>query len=270
MKFYSFSFVFKIFISFVILLIIEGIFHNYYYKFSHHLSFLEYKMLAGPNPDIWNENGIVEIVQFIFLFFSVIIFSIYYYNFKKNHSIKVLNYILILYLLGMIYFLLEEISWGQHIFGWKTLSFFKEVNTQNENNFHNINNLLNELPRSLLTLWCALGFLFYKYLKKFKGIPSDLLNFILPSKNLINISILLIVVLVPDLIIDKFNLHPGAPIFNSQIYVVDTIAPHEIFDFISLNFLRLSELHELIFSFYMLIHSFYLMKIIYLKNKTIY
>lgn len=266
MKLCTFNFVFKIFILFIILLIIEGIFHNYYYKFSHHLSFLEYKMLAGPNPDIWNENGIVEILQFIFLFFSVIFFSIYYYNFKKNHSIKFLNYILVLYLFGMIYFLLEEISWGQHIFGWKTLPFFKEVNTQNENNFHNTSNLLNELPRSLLTLWCSLGFLFYKSLKKFKGIPSDFLEFILPNKNLINISILLIGVLVPDLIIDKFNFHPGAPILNSQIYVVDTIAPHEIFDLISLNFLRLSELHELIFSFYILVHSFYLIKINNLKN----
>ncbi len=41
--------------------------------------------------------------------------------------------------LACMVFLGEEISWGQHLFGWTTPSELAVVNVQNETNFHNLN-----------------------------------------------------------------------------------------------------------------------------------
>ena len=54
---------------------------------------------------------------------------------------------------------------------------------------------------------------------------------------------------LPDFIVDKLSLHPGHVINGKEV-------PEATFyDIISLNFLRLSEVHELIFCFYFLIYS---------------
>ena len=72
---------------------------------------------------------------------------------------------------------------------------------------------------------------------------------------------------LPDLIIDKLNLHPGQSFnFDNPNEVISymvakkppTIDTHRLgifYEQISFNFLRLSELHELIFSYYFFIHS---------------
>ena len=61
-----------------------------------------------------------------------------------------------LYLLGCIYFLGEEISWGQHLFDWETPAAWGAINDQHETNLHNISGvvgvMLDQLPRVTLTL----------------------------------------------------------------------------------------------------------------------
>ncbi len=84
---------------------------------------------------------------------------------------------------------------------------------------------------------------------------KNFMHFIYPNSNLKKISLLLIFFITPDLIIDKFNLHPGYP-----LDLITKIRLHEIVDVISFNFIRLSELHELIFDYYILSHSYYLAK----------
>ena len=75
-----------------------------------------------------------------------------------------------LYLLGLIYYFLEEISWGQYIFNWSTPYFFLNLNNQNETNFHNISNLFNQLPRNLVFIWSAFTFILVKlsFVKNFR------------------------------------------------------------------------------------------------------
>ena len=75
---------------------------------------------------------------------------------------KIVKTFIIIYFLGILYFFLEEISWGQHFFGWQTPEFFSNINHQNETNIHNTSSLFNELPRNLLLIWCSLSFVFVK------------------------------------------------------------------------------------------------------------
>ena len=64
---------------------------------------------------------------------------------------------LVLNLIGLIYFAGEEISWGQHLFGWGTPELFKELNVQDETNFHNMSRWLGRQPRNLIELWTVVG-----------------------------------------------------------------------------------------------------------------
>ena len=56
-----------------------------------------------------------------------------------------------LYILGALAFVFatgEEISWGQRIFGFETPNYLRDINTQNEFNFHNIEGVVRKLHRS--------------------------------------------------------------------------------------------------------------------------
>jgi len=239
----------KKFIILVFILLIEGLIHHYYYFISSSINFLEFRNQSGHNKLIWDENGFVEILQVIFLLFSIIFFFKYLKNsiqttFKEN------KYIAYLYLISLLYYFFEEISWGQHIFGWETPDFFIEINSQNETNIHNTSSLLNELPRNLLFIWCAFSFLFTKYSK---FLNYELKFFIFPNKNLKFISFLILFFFLPDFFVDKFDLTPGHPAQDKVDIILNTF-----FDILTFNFIRLSELLELLFNYYILSHAYYL------------
>lgn len=199
--------------------------------------------------NMWYENGFVELLQFFFLITAIIFLILI---FREN--LKKLNFLMKVFLsikiLGLIYFAGEEISWGQHFFHWNTPEFIKEINNQEETNLHNISNLFDQLPRSLVLIWCSLSIIVALLLNKIILLDNSTIKIIFPNKKLILISIILIIYTAPDLVIDKFNLHSG----YVDSFGLD-IPEAKFWDLLSLNFLRLSELHEFIFTFYFLIYS---------------
>jgi hypothetical protein len=122
----------------------------------------------------------------------------------KNKNYPAIKIFLILEILGLSYFFLEEISYGQHIIKYNTPEFFMNLNNQKEFNLHNISNLFNELPKSLVYIWCGLAIPFVKVFKpKIKKIYSIIIN---PNNKLIKISVILIIFTLPNLIVSKFDL----------------------------------------------------------------
>ncbi len=59
--------------------------------------------------------------------------------------------------LGAFYFGGEELSWGQHLFGWATPDYLQALNDQQETNLHNMSSWLDQKPRLLLELWVLVG-----------------------------------------------------------------------------------------------------------------
>ena len=256
----KFSNINYLFLTLIVILLIEGIYSGFYYKVSALVNIIPFKSISSINPYIWNENGFVEILQSIFLLFSIFYFLFFLKNLNLNSKSQFYVLFLYCYFFALIYYFLEEISWGQHLFSWESPNFFVEFNNQKETNFHNISNLLNELPRTFLLIWCSLSFIIFEFLNT-KTKLKKFAAFIFPNNNLKKISLLLIFFITPDLVIDKFNLHPGHPTdFTTNIRF------YEVIDFISFNFIRLSELHELIFDYYILTHSYYLTKNTKLNN----
>ena len=233
-----------IFILFIFLFIVEGFFCNYdLSKFKKTYNFCEINFFKS----FWHENGIVENIQSLFLFFSIC-FLIKARSFYKN--IKIINYFLLIKIFALIYYLGEEISWGQHFFKWNTPEIFNELNNQNETNFHNISNLLDQVPRSLVILWCGfIPLVFYFFRKKFR-LSNKLNLIILPNLKLLVVSLILLLFFLPDLLVDKMNLHPGHHVDGKDVVEA------KYYDILTFNFVeRLSEIQELIFCFYFFIYS---------------
>lgn len=86
---------------------------------------------------ITGEDGIAENLQVLIYMITFILALIptYIHWQTKERFITVLYIILCA---GLLFLCGEEISWGQRIFGWRTLGVFAEINQQYETNLHNI------------------------------------------------------------------------------------------------------------------------------------
>ena len=231
-----------LFFIFLVLILIEG----YLCKYTK-LNFCNESFFFN----FWNENGFIENLSSLFLFFSII------FLFKARNlyrDIKFINIFLIIKILALIYFLGEEISWGQHFFKWTSPDFFKNANIQGETNIHNISNLFDQVPRTLVIIWCSLTVPITLLINKSQKINENLLKILCPDKNLKFLSIILLFFILPDLFVDKLGLHPG------HYDAFGDIEASVFYDTITFNFLKLSEFHELLFAFYFLIYSLSIMK----------
>ena len=114
------------------------------------------------------ESGIIENGTFFVLFFSIIITCSVLTKLKKKINLKNLYFIIIVFLIGLIYFTGEEISWGQQWFDWETNEFFKKNNDQSETNFHNISSWFDQKPRFILLLFIFFGGIFIPFYLKIK------------------------------------------------------------------------------------------------------
>ncbi len=93
--------------------------------------------------DFWyrldGENNFIELSGAIALFVtSGYLFYSAKLSFQRKHP---LHESALLVGAGLLFFFAggEEMSWGQHLFGWGTPEWLGEVNGQNETNLHNIN-----------------------------------------------------------------------------------------------------------------------------------
>lgn len=103
--------------------------------------------------------------------------------FRTPERIKPWRWFWGLMLFGMVYFIGEEMSWGQHLFRWATPEYWPTIPRQHETNLHNVANpvLTNNLPRTLASAAIAAG-LIYTWLSRRKGTwtPFALTNVAIP------------------------------------------------------------------------------------------
>ena len=237
-----------LFLIFLVLILIEGYLCSSTIDANTKLNFCNKNFFLN----FWNESGFVENLSILFLFIAII------FLFKARNlykDIKFINIFLMIKILALIYFLGEEISWGQHFFKWTSPDFFKNANIQGETNIHNISNLFDQVPRTLVIIWCSLTVPITLLINKSQKINENLLKILCPDKNLKFLSIILLFFILPDLFVDKLGLHPGHVDALGQ-----GIEASVFYDTITFNFLRLSEFHELIFAFYFFIYSLSIMK----------
>lgn len=110
------------------------LFHFFVMVFSISLIYLEvFNIENGILQRYTSEDGFYELGSAFLLFF----FGIFLFFKQKEFSVKKIKYSLIF--LGFIFILgaFEELSWGQHIFGFESVDIFWQYNKQQETNLHN-------------------------------------------------------------------------------------------------------------------------------------
>ncbi len=105
---------------------------------------------------MYMESGWVEVSTVIFLITSII-FSVMLLKTNNFSNYNWFRWWIVLLIFGCVYFAGEEISWGQHIFGWETPKGWLDINDQSETNLHNTSPLFDQIPRSLLTIAALIG-----------------------------------------------------------------------------------------------------------------
>ena len=90
-----------------------------------------YKRLLG-------EGGILEYLQALILFTSAWISWLVSKDLRKRLSMRLPSVVYAIISLTMLFVGLEEIAWGQILFGWKTPENIAAVNAQNQTTLHNL------------------------------------------------------------------------------------------------------------------------------------
>ncbi len=226
--------------------------------------------IEGWSVFIWFENGLVETLQVVILSVTILILLNLYLIKKKNLNGSLMKSFIVIEILGLSYFLLEEISWGQHILNFDTLKIFLNENNflynhQGETNLHNTSRIFNEFPRILVIVWCSLSIIILQSTKLKNSI--EFRQIVIPNDKLIFISYLLLIFILPDLILTKFGM-----VDHSELHIMENNV-FKKFNFsvmlniiLSFNFFRLSELQELLFVYYFMWHSLFLRSLFFGKK----
>jgi hypothetical protein len=119
------------------------------------------KKLEPGNYERWivGEWGLVENLTLVALT-AAVIYAVKVVRLAADSELRWLRIWAALIGVGAVYFLGEEASWGQHIFGWSPPEDWARLNQQNETNLHNIEGfgfLFDQVPRNLLSAAAVLG-----------------------------------------------------------------------------------------------------------------
>ena len=106
--------------------------------------------------DIHSENGLHEISQFAVISFAFLaaLSGLFQVIIAGRFGLAIW---MIAAALGSLYVAGEEISWGQHFFGWETGELFQKLNDQGETNLHNMSSWFDQKPRLILELAVMVG-----------------------------------------------------------------------------------------------------------------
>lgn len=165
------------------------------------VSYFAHFVFRGSSAEFyWNkidgEMGLTELATLVALVCSVFL-AVASMRLCWRTNQTILMRWLFIFLIGCIYFLGEEASWGQHIFEWETPESWAEKNNQNETNLHNtdgiLGSLLDQVPRNALTLGALLLGFCYPLWRKWKAVEfssSDLWYWLLPTSACIAVGLL--------------------------------------------------------------------------------
>ncbi|RJP32507.1 MAG: hypothetical protein C4527_06005 [Candidatus Omnitrophota bacterium] len=115
-------------------------------------------LVAGINPEwyfhyiIKSESGYIEHSTFLLLI-PAFLMAFWMVAHRRHFPHRWLGAWILVLGLGAFYFAGEEVSWGQHYFGWLTPDWWAALNDQGETNIHNTSDLFDHRPR--LALNCA-------------------------------------------------------------------------------------------------------------------
>ncbi|MCP4388286.1 MAG: hypothetical protein GY802_08320 [Gammaproteobacteria bacterium] len=130
-------------------------------------------IVVGNDRLLKGEAGIIENTTVLFLVAAIGFCISGISNANRLGLPSLVKVWLFIMIMGSAYFALEEISYGQHMFGWGTADSWKQLNDQDETNLHNVHAMFDQVPRALLTLGILIGGFLLPLYRHFRGIRLD-------------------------------------------------------------------------------------------------
>jgi hypothetical protein len=151
-----------------------------YFIIAMHISLYYIADMSSFLSSLYSEDNLFENMTFVLSMAASIIF--FYCGLKiKVRSGRI--YFLLL-ASAFFFFAMEEISWGQRIFGWHTSEEWSKINYQKETNLHNLLNpylgMIDMLFFFMVGLLLTFGSEICRFCKKINSI--DILSKIWPGK----------------------------------------------------------------------------------------
>ena len=134
---------------------------------------LAWYAITGDYSVFKRESGIIENTTVLFL---VVAIGFCVASLSQANRLALSGFLkawLFILIIGAAYFALEEMSYGQHMFGWDTAESWKELNDQGETNLHNVHSLFDQVPRALLSLGILIGGVILPLYRHFRDIKLD-------------------------------------------------------------------------------------------------
>lgn len=173
------------------------------------------------------ELGLIENLTALFALLAIIT-GCYMWPIRTRFPSDKYHFYIILLIVGSIYILGEETSWGQHYMNWGTPKWLADINVQQETNLHNVHDLFGVIPKMLLE-WsiyiCGilLTFLFRKKNSTF-DYQADWKYWVLPSFIIFPSAVLALLFRIADRIETWFRLDfkisPGETHECLLIYII--------------------------------------------------
>ena len=186
------------------------------------------------------EMGLIENLS-VFLAFLALIVGGMIWRLRHNFPSSKYKAYFISIIIGIIYVIGEELSWGQHFFGWDTPEWLGEINQQKETNLHNIHDMFGVVPKIALEWSIYIGGIFMILYFRIKNIKFNYLQdwqfWILPTFIILPSAIMAFIFRIIDRIEVKKDLD----------FVIDWDETHEcllifsVFLYMLSIFLRLRE-----------------------------
>lgn len=184
-----------------------------------------------------SEDSISEYLQAIAYFSSGVIFILIAIR-LSGEKVRLQKILFLFAGLGVLLIAMEEISWGQRLFGIKTPEWFQSHNIQNELSIHN----LEPIQKTIHFFYSMTGFFF-----SFGWIPFRY-NFL--NKKLPPVTITILRVIKPQWYLVTYFL----PLFFFYTYLILTGSPGNYFTFND------QEIPELLLSLGMLLYSYLILR----------
>lgn len=131
------------------------------------------------------EDGVIEYLQFALYCIS---FLLAIFSFVRSFRYRVV-YVTIMYLifsLGLFFVAMEEISWGQRIFGFSTPESIQQKNVQGEITLHNIDVFHNNFLHNAYILVSLFALLWMYNVDRFRNwFGKTFVEFFVPPKSLV-------------------------------------------------------------------------------------
>jgi hypothetical protein len=162
-------------------------------------TYIDHMNSLSSGAPVNREYGLIENATAFFLFLAIIFFIL---CLKKSQSLGEKMWLLIL-IVGSVYFLGEEISWGYHYFHYDVSDTWMGVNDQGEPNLHNLKGpweiIFKNLPRQLLSIGVIIGGLLGIIADRKASWPKNIsLRLLIPSGDTLFVAIIANVVSAPE------------------------------------------------------------------------